>query len=129
MGDPSYIDFIMPVMDSMVGTGEITQMFSEQREQLKKALSAPITAFVVMTVRRHHDRGYELEPVVKEYCEAFPKIPGCVGAVWGPCIERKDVEVGIIGWRSLAVSACVAGQIFCSSTWLLTIFARIVTMQ
>ncbi|KAF5338962.1 hypothetical protein D9611_008822 [Ephemerocybe angulata] len=111
MGDASYVDFIMPVMDSMVGTGVITQVLLDDTDELQKALTAPITAFIYITMRPLHDRAYEMYPLVEKYRQVLRTIPGCYGSSWGPSIERKNTEVGIVGWRSLEVrgSAVLGG--------------------
>ena len=103
MADASYVDFIIPVMDSMVGTGEITQLLLQDGQELVKALTAPVTAFIYITLRPLHDRAYELEPLVRKMRNELKTIPGCYGACWGPSVERKNTEVGVVGWRSMTV--------------------------
>lgn len=103
MADASYVDFIIPVMDSMVGTGEITQLLLQDSEELVKALKAPLTAFIYITLRPLHDRAYELEPLVQKIRTELKTIPGCHGSCWGPSVERKNTEVGVVGWRSMTV--------------------------
>ena len=103
MAEESYVDFMMPVMDSMVGTGEITQILLDDIHELKRALAAPLTAFIYITMKPYHDRAYELQPVVEQYVRILKSTPGCYGCSWGPSIERKNTEVGVVGWRSLKV--------------------------
>ncbi|TEB39783.1 hypothetical protein FA13DRAFT_1751049 [Coprinellus micaceus] len=101
MQDESYIDFIMPVMDSMVGPGDIQQMRLRDFQELEIALTAPVTAFIYITVRPLHDRGYELEPLVNMIRSELKTVPGYLGSSWGPSIADSNVEIGIVGWRSL----------------------------
>ena len=103
MQDESYIDFIMPVMDSMVGPGDIKQMRLRDFQELEIALTAPVTAFIYITVRPLHDRGYELEPLVNMIGSELKTVPGYLGSSWGPSIADSNVEIGIVGWRSLRV--------------------------
>lgn len=103
MSDESYVDFIMPVMDSMVGGGEITQVLLRDCLELEKALRAPVTAFIYITMRPLHDRAYELDPLVQRLQNELSTIPGCHGSSWGPSLADNNITIGVIGWRSVTV--------------------------
>ncbi|KAJ3503136.1 hypothetical protein NMY22_g18356 [Coprinellus aureogranulatus] len=101
MSDESYVDFIMPVMDSMVGAGEITQVLLRDCFELEKALRAPVTAFIYITMRPRHDRAYEMDPLVRKLQSELSTIPGCYGSSWGPSLADSNIEIGVVGWRSV----------------------------
>ncbi|TFK28052.1 hypothetical protein FA15DRAFT_665828 [Coprinopsis marcescibilis] len=102
MQEESYIDFILPVMDAMVGTGKITQVSFNNLLDFQRALSSPLTQFIYVTVRPLHDREYELEPLVKMIRNELRSIPGCLASSWGSSVEDDHLELGVVGWRSLA---------------------------
>lgn len=104
MEDESYVDFIMPVMDSMVGTGSITQVLLRANlERLRKALTAPLTSFIYITMRPRHDREYELDPLIEKCRAELETIPGCIASCWGPSLHHDGIEIGVIGWQSMTV--------------------------
>ncbi|KAF9444335.1 hypothetical protein P691DRAFT_807529 [Macrolepiota fuliginosa MF-IS2] len=106
MEHEAYIDFALPVMEAMVGFGDITQVLLSQRTQFHKAISSPITQFVYITLRPRHDRTYELTPLVENLTAELMEVPGCYGSSWGPSVEHDNVYVGVVGWRSLSDRDC-----------------------
>lgn len=103
MEEESYIDFILPLMDSMVGPGKISQIFLDHGNDFQKAMLAPVTQFIYVTVRPPHDRSYEVEPLIVQLQEALKYTPGCLASCWGSSIENDHLEIGVVGWRSLEV--------------------------
>jgi len=103
MGFESYTDFALPVMEAMVGPGEITQVLLSQHRDFFRAIASPVTQFINITLRPRHDRNYELTPLVEKLTHELTLVPGCHGSSWGPSVQHDDVYVGIVGWRSLAV--------------------------
>ncbi|KAL9711187.1 hypothetical protein Ac2012v2_005727 [Leucoagaricus gongylophorus] len=102
MGFESYTDFALPVMEAMVGPGEITQVLLSQHRDFFRAIASPVTQFINITLRPRHDRNYELTPLVEKLAHELTLVPGCHGSSWGPSVQHDDVYVGIVGWRSLA---------------------------
>ncbi|RXW24426.1 hypothetical protein EST38_g1421 [Candolleomyces aberdarensis] len=108
MADASYVDFIIPVMDSMVGTGEITQLLLQDDQELVKALKAPLTAFIYITLRPLHDRAYELEPlayidnpdILKPTLHWIAKAPGFIKQWTGLRVEDGKTVYHVIEWET-----------------------------
>ncbi|KAG2009904.1 hypothetical protein CC2G_012778 [Coprinopsis cinerea AmutBmut pab1-1] len=111
MEEESYMDFILPVTDSMVGAGRITQL-SLDHGDLQRALNAPVTQFIYITVRPLHDREYELQPLISLLQTELKIVPGCMSSCWGSSIEDDHLEIGVVGWRSMADrNAAVKGRL------------------
>lgn len=104
MEHESYVDFALPVMEAMIGSGEITQVLLSQQSAFIKAISSPITQFIYITLRPRHDRDYELEPLVERLASELALVPGCYASSWGPSVEHDDMYVGVVGWRCISVS-------------------------
>ncbi len=104
MQHEAYPDVGLSLMEAMVGTNRINQVFIEDTSQsLEKALSAPLTQFIYVTMRPLHDREYELVPLIKRLQAEVWKIPGCISSCWGPSVEKDKLQIGIVGWTSLEV--------------------------
>jgi hypothetical protein len=103
MEHESYVDFALPVMEAMVGSGEITQVLFSKQSEFQKAVASPITQFIYITLRPRHDRNYELAPLVEKLASELTLVPGCHGSSWGPSVEYDDMYVGVVGWRSISV--------------------------
>jgi len=103
MSSESYIDVALPVMESMVGQGRITQVLFDSQSDLETVLSAPVTQFVYITVKQFHDRGYAMKPITEKARKELIDIPGCLGSCWGPSVEQDKIQVGIIGWNTIQV--------------------------
>jgi hypothetical protein len=103
MADEAYVDFALPVMEAMIGSGDMTQVLLFQHHAFLKAISSPITQFVYITLRPHHDRDYELEPLIKKLQSQLALESECYASSWGPSVEHDDMYVGLIGWKSESV--------------------------
>jgi len=103
MEHESYVDVALPVMEAMVGHGDVTQVLYNSLEAFERCLNAPITQFIYITVRPNHDRGYELVPLLEKLKRELKTIHGCLAACWGPSMENDSVQVGVVGWRSIQV--------------------------
>jgi hypothetical protein len=103
MEHESYVDFALPVMEAMIGPGEITQVLPSQHTGFLKALASPVTQFIYVTLRPRHDRSYELAPLVEKLASELTLVPGCHGSSWGPSVEHDDMYVGVVGWRCISV--------------------------
>ncbi|KAF5360506.1 hypothetical protein D9756_004888 [Leucocoprinus leucothites] len=102
MEHESYVDFALPVMEAMVGPGEITQVLLSQHNEFLKAVASPVTQFIYVTIRPRHDRNYELAPLVEKLANELALVPGCNGSSWGPSVEHDDMYVGVVGWRCIS---------------------------
>ena len=104
MQHEAYPDVGLSLMEAMVGTNKINQVFIEDAPQsLENALSAPVTQFIYITMRAWHDRGYELVPLIEVLQAELWKISGCIASCWGPSAEKDKLHIGIVGWTSLEV--------------------------
>ena len=104
MQHEAYPDVGLSLMEAMVGTNKINQVFIEDAPQsLENALSAPVTQFIYITMRPWHDRGYELVPLIEVLQAELWKISGCIASCWGPSAEKDKLHIGIVGWTSLEV--------------------------
>jgi len=111
MQDAAHVDLGLSLMDAMVGPNKIHQaLVNNPLSTLEKALRAPITQFIYITMRPLHDRSYELEPLIEKLQAKLRKIPACIASCWGPSVEKEKMMVGILGWTNLEVSI----HIFCS---------------
>lgn len=104
MAHETYVDFALPVMEAMIGSGEMTQILLFHHHAFLKAISSPITQFVYIALRPHHNRDYELEPLIQKLQSQLSLQSGCYSSSWGPSVEHDDMYVGLIGWRSRSVS-------------------------
>jgi hypothetical protein len=103
MAHETYVDFALPVMEAMIGSGDMTQILLFHHHAFLEAISSPITQFVYITLRPHHDRDYELEPLIEKLQSQLALESGCYASSWGPSVEHDDMYVGLIGWRSRSV--------------------------
>jgi hypothetical protein len=104
MQDAAHVDLGLSLMDAMVGFNKINQaLIKNSLASLDKALCAPVTQFIYITMRPLHDRGYELEPLIDKLQAELRRIPTCVASCWGPSVEKERLMVGIVGWRDLEV--------------------------
>ncbi|KAJ3514134.1 hypothetical protein NLJ89_g2545 [Agrocybe chaxingu] len=101
MEHEAYIDVALPVMEAMVGAGDITQVLLNNLSDFERALSAPVTQFIQITMRPWHDKSYELLPLIEQLKKDLKTIPGCFVSCWGPSVEKDTVHVGIVGWNSI----------------------------
>ncbi|KAF7768063.1 hypothetical protein Agabi119p4_7306 [Agaricus bisporus var. burnettii] len=112
MAHETYVDFALPVMEAMIGSGEMTQILLFHHHAFLKAISSPITQFVYIALRPHHNRDYELEPLIQKLQSQLSLQSGCYSSSWGPSVEHDDMYVGLIGWRSRSDHDCaVNGEI------------------
>ncbi|KXN88084.1 hypothetical protein AN958_07543 [Leucoagaricus sp. SymC.cos] len=102
MEHESYVDFALPVMEAMVGSGEITQVLLSDETDFLQAIASPVTQFIYITLRPRHDRSYELAPLVEKLKSEMAQVPGCHGSSWGPSVEHDDMYVGVAGWRCIS---------------------------
>ena len=104
MQDAAHVDLGLSLMDAMVGPNKIHQaLISDPLSNLDKALRAPVTQFIYITMRPLHDRGYELEPLIEKLQVKLCKIPACIASSWGPSVEKEKLMIGIVGWTNLEV--------------------------
>jgi hypothetical protein len=107
MQDAAHVDLGLSLMEAMVGPNKIHQaLINNPLSTLEKALCAPITQFIYITMRPLHDRGYELEPLIEKLQVELRKIPACIASCWGPSVEREKLMVGIVGWTNIEVGIC-----------------------
>lgn len=102
-----YVDFALPIMEAMVGHGEITQALLTQHQDFFWAIASPVTQFIYITLHPRHDRHSELTPLLEELTREMALVPGCYGGSWGPSIQHDNLCVGVVGWRSIAVCFCL----------------------
>lgn len=103
MACENYVDFALPIMEAMVGHGEITQVLLNQHQDFFWAIASPVTQFIYITLRPRRDRSSELMPLLEELARELTLISGCYGSSWGPSVHHDNICVGIVGWRSVAV--------------------------
>jgi len=99
----NYVDFALPIMEAMVGHGEITQVLLTQHQDFFWAIASPVTQFIYITLRHGHDRNFELTPLLEKLARELTVAPGCYGSSWGPSVQYDNICVGIVGWRSIGV--------------------------
>lgn len=121
MEHESYVDFALPVMEAMVGSGEITQVLLSQHTDFLKAVASPVTQFIYITLRPRHDRTYELAPLIENLANELTLVPGCHGSSWGPSVEHDDMYVGVVGWRCISVGLVLLSR----HSFLFTVICRI----
>lgn len=114
MEHEAYVDFALPVMEAMVGSGEITQVLLQQ-SNFFRAVSAPVTQFIYITLRPRHDRNYELAPLVEKLISESTAIPGHYGSSWGPSVQHDNMYVGVVGWGSISVRPPLNFFVVCCS--------------
>lgn len=106
MQDAAHVDLGLSLMDAMVGPNKIHQaLITNPLSTLEKALRAPITQFIYITMRPLHDRSYELEPLIEKLQTKLRKISSCIASCWGPSVEKEKMMVGIVGWTNLEVKS------------------------
>lgn len=100
----AHVDLGLSLMDAMVGPNKINQVLIDNPLSiLEKALRAPVTQFIYITMRPLHDKGYELDPLIEKLQVQLRKIHSCIASCWGPSVEREKLTVGIVGWTTVEV--------------------------
>lgn len=106
--DAAHVDLGLSLMDAMVGPNKINQaLIADALPTLERALSAPVTQFIYVTMRPLHDRGYELEPLIEKLQAELRRIPSCTASCWGPSVEKEKLMVGIVGWSNIEVGSSI----------------------
>ncbi|KAF8645211.1 hypothetical protein AX16_008038 [Volvariella volvacea WC 439] len=126
MESESYLDDVLPFIETIVGPGNLTQIVippdprclkslpdtipplapcispSSSADDFCLALSSPFTQFMSLTSRRSRSQCSELNALVDTFAGELKFVPSCSASCWGPAISfgKENVIVGIIGWES-----------------------------
>jgi hypothetical protein len=94
---------MLPVLEAIIGpSSRLTQMLLNDGSEFLQVISCLHTQFIYITaLPPHHDH---LAPIVATLRELHQTLSGCCGSSWGTSVDG-DVQVGMIGWRSIEVGA------------------------
>ena len=122
MNDPAKYVKVGESLAAILDVHAIAMLHCAFIGELYKALEAPVTEIVTMTLNKGASKD-TLEELVQELAKAANDSPpesGAVSAAWGPCVEKDDVFFLTIGWTSVEVSApsCLLDMPYRGNQWL-----------
>ena len=94
---------MLPVLEAIIGpSSRLTQILLSDSSEFLQVISCLHTQFIYMTaLPPHHDH---LAQIVATLRKLHQTLSGCCGSSWGTSVDG-DVQVGMIGWRSIEVGA------------------------
>ena len=106
MNDPVKYKKVGELLAGVLDVSAIAMFHCAFNTEPYKALEAPVTEIVMMTLNKGASKD-TLEELIEELAKAANDSPpesGAVSAAWGPCVEKDDVFFLTIGWTSVEVS-------------------------
>ncbi|EDR02240.1 uncharacterized protein LACBIDRAFT_332589 [Laccaria bicolor S238N-H82] len=94
-----YVDAMLPILGAIIGPSSgLTQIVLDDSSEFLQVISCLHTQFIYITaLPPHHDH---LAPIVATLKRLHQSLPGCCGSSWGTSVNG-DVQVGMVGWRSI----------------------------